>query len=72
MIELLLKMENPAAGKEAGKRGKGKQSKAWLLLGRLLGYKEEYLRFSRNFRAPFGNSQAGRASEGQTPACGKA
>jgi transposase len=52
--------QNPHAEKEAGKRGKGKQSKARLLLERLEGYKEEYLRFSRDFRVPFDNNQAER------------
>jgi transposase len=51
---------NPAAEKEGRKRGKAKQGKARLLLERLEGYKEEYLRFSRDFRVPFDNNQAER------------
>jgi transposase len=52
--------ENPLAEKEAGKRGKGKQSKERLLLERLEGYKESYLRFAWDFRVPFDNNQAER------------
>jgi transposase len=54
------KEQNPQAEKDAGKRGRAKQSKARLLLERLEGYKEEYLRFSRDFRVPFDNNQAER------------
>jgi transposase len=52
--------ENPEAKKEAGKRGKAKQSKARLLAERLFLCKEEYLRFTNDFRIPFDNNQAER------------
>jgi transposase len=52
--------KNPKAEKEAGKRGKAKQSKERLLAERLEMYKGEYLRFSHDFRVPFDNNQAER------------
>jgi transposase len=52
--------KNPAAEKEPGKRGRTKQSKGRLLAGRFKEYKEEYLRFSRDFEVPFDNNQAER------------
>jgi transposase len=54
------KEQNPLAEKEAGKRGKGKQSKERLLLERLEEYKGAYLRFAQDFRVPFDNNQAER------------
>jgi transposase len=59
--------QNPKAEKEAGKRGKGKQSKERLLLDRLEAYKGAYLRFSRDFRVPFDNNQAERRGDGFGP-----
>jgi transposase len=54
------KEQNPRVEKEAGKRGKGKQSKERLLLERLEEYKGAYLRFAWDFRVPFDNNQAER------------
>ena len=49
-----------AAARVPGKRGRTKRSKARLLLERLKGYKEEYPRFSTDFRVAFDNNQAER------------
>jgi transposase len=52
--------ENPKQAKGEGKRGRAKQTKARLLLIRLLSRKEEYLRFAHDFSTPFDNNQAER------------
>ncbi|MDR1369873.1 MAG: IS66 family transposase [Dysgonamonadaceae bacterium] len=45
---------------EAFFSGEFAKSRGRLLADRLKGYKEEYLRFSRNFDVPFGNNPAER------------
>jgi hypothetical protein len=45
---------------KSGEEGEAKQSKARLLLERLEGYKEEYPRFTYDFRVPFDNNRAER------------
>jgi transposase len=52
--------ENPPVKKEGNRRGRTKQGKARLLLERLKKHKQEYMRFSEDFRVPFDNNQAER------------
>lgn len=50
--------ENPIAANSNAKRGRPKKSKPLCLLERLIKYKDEVLRFAKNFIVPFGNNQA--------------
>jgi len=53
-------VENPEQSKPAGRRGRAKQTKARLLLLRLQGHKDEWLRFAADFNIPFDNNEAER------------
>jgi transposase len=52
---------NPEREKTPGKRGRAKQSKARLLLIRLRDYKNEWLRFAKDFSVPFDNNLSERS-----------